>query len=126
MVRLSLGLTVLFAFAACRPAKTPELRVLGMGAPTAASQVFVQVTNPANRPLRLTKLEYTFASASSGEMLSRGEVELHREVPAGAAVIVEVPLDAESTEALTLRGKLTAELDQIVRTFGLAADIAPH
>jgi len=125
MVRLSLGLTVLLALAACRPAKAPELRVLGMhDAP--ASQVFVQVTNPASRPMRLTKLEYTFASASSGVMISRGEVELHREIPAGAAVVVEVPLDAESTEALTLRGKLTAELDQIVRTFKLAADIAPH
>ena len=64
--------------------------------------MFVQVTNPARRPMRLTKLEYTFASAQ-GATVSEGECRSQREVPAGAAVVVEVPLETESTETLTLR-----------------------
>lgn len=131
MLRLLLGLSVLVAVATgCHPTKTPELRVLGVhDAP--ASHVFVQVTNPASRPMRLTKLEYTFASATRGTMVAHGEVPLEREIPAGAVAVVEVPLDrealpaAESAELLTLRGRLTAELDQMVRTFRLAADIQP-
>lgn len=131
MPRLLLGLSVLVAVAtACHPNKTPELRVLGVhDAP--ASHVFVQVTNPAKRPMRLTKLEYTFASASSGTTVARGEVSLEREIPAGAVAVLEVPLDRdamsaeEGDELLTLRGRLTAELDQMVRTFRLAADIQP-
>ena len=101
------------------------MRVLGVNsAPTTASHVFVQVTNPARRPMRLTKLEYTFAA--KGETISAGEVMLHREIPAGAATVVEVPLDAGTTEALEMRGRLTAELDEMVRTFKLNAQIQPH
>jgi hypothetical protein len=41
--------------------------------------------------------------------------------------VLEVPLDAEtSSETVTLRGKLTGELDQMVRTFKLNAQIQPH
>ncbi len=118
------------AAAGCHSGKTPELRVLGArdARDAAASHVFVQVTNPASRPMRLTRLEYRFASARSGTLVAQGEVPLEREVPAGAAVVVEVPLDLDpaQTEALTLRGQVTAELDEIVRTFRLAADIQPH
>ena len=126
MVRLAVGLTVLLAVATgCHQAKSPELRVLGVH-DAAASHVFVQVTNPASRPMRLTKLEYLFASATNGATVSEGEVPLAREIPAGAAIVVEVPLDAEASEALTLRGQLTAELDQIVRIFNVSAQVQPH
>ena len=59
--------------------------------------------------------------------VSAGAVELSRDVPAGEAVVVEVPLDATPppAEQLTLRGKLTAELDQIIRIFQVSAKIAP-
>lgn len=86
--------------------------------------VFVQVTNPAPRPMKLTKLQYTFAA--DGHTLSEGEVPLERNVPAGAAVVVEVPLETEVDGPMTLRGKLTAELDQIVRVFRVDAQISPH
>ena len=129
MLRLLLALAlVTVAVPGCHSGKSPELRVLG-ARDSSASHVFVQVTNPASRPMRLTRLQYRFASASSGTLVAQGEVPLEREVPAGAAVVVEVPLDldpGQTTEALTLRGKVTAELDQIVRTFRLAADIQPH
>jgi hypothetical protein len=109
----------------CHSGKSPELRVLGVhDAPQ--SHVFVQVTNSARRPMRLTKLEYVFASASSGATVSEGEMRLYREIPAGAAAVVEVPLDADASDTLTLHGTLTAELDQIVRSFKLNAQIQPH
>jgi hypothetical protein len=62
--------------------------------------------------------------------VSEGELEIQREIPAGAAVVVEVPLEGTnesgSADALTLRGKLTAEVDEVVRTFDVDAQIQPH
>ena len=126
MLRLVVIVSLALAAATgCHTGKSPELRVLGVqDAPS--SHVFVQVTNPARRPMRLTKLEYVFASARSGATVSEGEMELYREIPAGAVAVVEVPLDAEATDTLTLRGTITAELDQIVRSFKLNAQIQPH
>jgi len=125
MLRLVVALSLVFAATGCHRGKTPELRVLGVH-DMPSSHVFVQVTNPARRPMKLTKLEYTFASAKSGETVSEGEMPLYREIPAGAAVVVEVPLEAAANSTLHLRGTLTAELDQIVRSFKLDAEIQPH
>lgn len=129
-LRKMLRLVVLVSLAlaattGCQHGKPPELRVLGVH-DARASQVFVQVTNPARRPMKLTKLEYVFASASDGATVSQGSLALYREIPAGAAAVVEVPLDAEADSTLMLRGTLTAELDQVVRSFKLSAQIEPH
>jgi hypothetical protein len=122
MVRFLVVLAL--AVIGCATTQAPELRVLGVQEATTRHEVvFVQVTNPAQRPMRLTKLEYRFASAG-GATVSEGEVALAREVPAGEAVVVEVPLDVASGEPMTLRGKLTAELDQIVRIFKVSAQLA--
>lgn len=124
------SLVVLFGLVvfACQSAgSNPQLRVLGVHDQIATQQqqvVFVQVTNPANHPLKLTKLEYTFAA--DGATVSTGEVPLERDVPAGAAVVVEVPLDSSSDKPMTLQGTLTTELDQVERTFPVQAQIAPH
>jgi hypothetical protein len=75
--------------------------------------------------MHLQKLEYVFAS-SKGTTVAEGEMPLEREIPAGAVAVLEVPLDAESSETLQLRGKLTAELDQIVRTFKVTGEVQPH
>jgi LEA14-like dessication related protein len=125
-MRLLFTLLAVAAFATgCHLGKTPELRVLGVhDAPSAHEVVFVQVTNPASQSMRLTKLEYTFAA--DGATVSTGDITLERDVPAGAAVVVEVPLDSDSTKPMTLQGVLTAELDQIVRTFQVEAQIRPH
>jgi LEA14-like dessication related protein len=112
-------------FAACHSAGgTPQLRVLGVNDTQVHEVVFVQVTNPASQPLKLTKLEYTFAA--DGATLSTGEVPLEREVAAGAAVVVEVPLDMAGDKATSLQGTLTGEIDQIVHTYAVEAQIAPH
>jgi LEA14-like dessication related protein len=126
-MRLFLALIVTFALTTgCQSTGgSPQLRVLGVHDQIAAQQVvFVQVTNPANHPLKLTKLEYTFAA--DGATVSTGEVPLERDVPAGAAVVVEVPLDSTSDKPMTLQGTLTTELDQVERTFPVQAQIAPH
>jgi LEA14-like dessication related protein len=122
-----LALLVCLAVAACTPTKSPELRVIGVHDAARHEVVFVQVTNPASRPMKLTKLEYTFAAGSS--KLSEGELPLSTEVPASSAIVVEVPLEISSdgeSPAMTLTGKLTAELDEIVRTFNVSAKVDAH
>jgi hypothetical protein len=106
----------------CRSGPSPELHVLGVQGEARHDVVFVQVTNPASHPMRLTKLEYRFAAA--GEIVSAGEMALARDVPAGEAVVVQIPLDSPPEKPMTLSGKLTAELDQIVEIFSVSAQFA--
>lgn len=119
MVRFALAFALAVA-AGCGHARSPELRVIGQET-SVREVVYVQVTNPASRPMRLTKLQYQFA-ASGGTTVAEGELPLAREVAAGAAVVLEVPLDARS-EAMTLRGQLIAEQDQILKSFPVSAQI---
>lgn len=134
VIALSFAAAVVVVTPGCTPTKSPELRVIGFnhtGNTARHEVVFVQVTNPAKRSMRLTKLEYVFAAGNS--TVSKGEVTLYREVPAGAAIVVEVPLSADdrlsragadqSTGAMTLRGRLTTELDRAVQTFKVFAEI---
>ena len=118
LLPLGLLLTV-----ACATARSPELRVLGVHEESRRAVVFVQVTNPAARPMRLTKLEYRFAAG--GATISQGALSLARDVPAGEASGVEVPVADAPREPLTLRGKLTAVTDQIVRIFNVSAELSP-
>ncbi len=122
--RLAIVALLGFAAAACTHSKSPELRVIGVHDSARHEVVFVQVTNPAPRPMRLTKLEYTFAAA--GNTVSTGQLQLERDVPANATIVVEVPLEGSSDVPMTLTGKLTAELDHIVRTFKVSAAVDPN
>jgi len=108
---------------ACHGGPSPQLHVLGVHEEPRHDVVFVQVTNPASHAMRLTRLEYRFAAA--GQTVSAGEMALARDVPAGEAIVVEIPLDSPSAKPMTLFGKLTAELDQIVENFSVSAQIAP-
>jgi LEA14-like dessication related protein len=122
MTRVAFALALALAVG-CGHARSPQLRVIGMEQETRAREVvYVQVTNPASRPMRLTKLQYQF-EASGGATVAEGELPLAREVGAGAAVVLEVPLDAAPDEAMTLRGKLIAEQDQIMKSFTVSAKI---
>jgi hypothetical protein len=107
----------------CRSGPSPELHVLGVQQEPRHDVVFVQVTNPASHAMRLTRLEYAFKAA--GQTVSTGEMALARDVPAGAAVVVQIPLDSPPERPMTLSGRLTAELDQIVQIFSVSAQIAP-
>src|ERR1041384_1480500 len=123
LVVLAFALISAVGAVGCHATKSPQLRVLGVHAEPRQDIVFVQVTNPASRAMRLTKLEYTFAA--DGATVSEGEVSLAREVPAGAAVVVEIPLETPSEKPMTMSGKLTAELNQIVQIFSVSAQIQP-
>ena len=106
----------------CRSGPSPELHVLGVQQEP-RDVVFIQVTNPASHAMRLTRLEYTFKAA--GQTVSAGDVALARDVPAGEAVVVQIPLDSPPEKPMTLSGKLTAQLDQIVQIFSVSAQVAP-
>ncbi len=120
---LRLTLLAAIALAGCATGGSPTLRVLGVHDSTPSHEVvFVQVTNPADRPMRLTKLEYTFAA--SGTTVAAGELPLEREVAAGSTAVVEVPLDGDTSGKITLQGTLTAELDRIEQTFQVSAQLS--
>ena len=120
-----LAVLILFAIAACHGPKSPEMHVLGVHEAPRHDVVFVEVTNPASKTMRVTKLEYKFAAA--GTTVSQGELEMVRDVPAESSIVVEVPLDTDATQQpMELEGTLTAELDQIVRIFRVSAQIQPH
>jgi LEA14-like dessication related protein len=119
----SFAVALLIAFAGCATVRSPELRVLGVHEEPRHEVVFVQVTNPASRPIQLTKLEYRFAAGR--ETISEGQLDLWRDVPAGEAIVVEVPVATAPREPLTLRGKLTAVTDRIVRIFNVSAEVQP-
>ena len=118
---LGLAITCALSLSACATTKGPEVRVIGVHEAPRREVVFVQVTNPARRPMRLTRLEYRFAS--QGTTVSTGAVPLSREVPAGSAVVVEVPLDIGAPADLTLTGRLVATVDEIVQSFSVSAQI---
>jgi hypothetical protein len=134
-LRLHLATAVLFGALAlasgsgCRASQQAQLNVLSVeksASPTGDRVVYVEVVNRARRPMRLQRLQYTFAaSGNRGQLV---ELELGRRlVEAGSAVVVEVPLtmaDAALGTTITLAGKLWAEQDEIVKSFAVAAEIA--
>jgi hypothetical protein len=101
--------------------------VLGVERATVSRDVvFVQVVNHARKPMRLQSLQYTFGAGATYD-----EVALRREIEPGAAAVIEVPLDLDELEghvegeALTLRGRLYAAVDQIEQSFAVVANVTP-
>jgi LEA14-like dessication related protein len=128
-------LTTLFALAlaACISGQQPQLKVLSVESTSARPQdlvLFVEVSNPATRPLELQRLQYSFASKRQvvGSSPVVGEVQLSRTVEPGAAVVVEVPLPFDHTlphdQELILDGRLYASQDQLARSFVVQARVA--
>lgn len=118
----------------CAGTQRPQLKVLSVEQtarqPSTDMVLFVEVTNPAARPLELHRLQYSFAPSSHRVDLApvRGEVTLRRTVEAGAAVVVEVPLPVDEIlprgEELLLAGRLYATQDQLERSFAVQARVA--
>jgi len=141
--RLASPLLVL-AFAAatagCGASSAPQLKVLGVERAHHAQSVvvLVEVVNHAPRPMRLERLQYSFGPAHTvtpAAEATRSEVPLDRTVDAGAAVVVQVPLDLGGQavtpgQTLVLSGELVAHENQIERRFPVnaalsAPDVAP-
>ena len=104
---------------ACTTANPPALSVVGIHENASREVVFVQVTNPAKHPMRITKLQYTFAA--DGRTTYAGEVRMSREIQPGAAAVLEVPFDGADPDVL--EGELTAELEQVTRRFHVSTNI---
>ena len=122
LLSLVLCTTVCAGLAAgCASQQRPSLRVVAVEQAATKPVLLVQVTNPERRPIRLQRLQYTFGSADHS---AQGEVLLSRDVAAGAAVIVEVPVDLEGHQGpYTLEGNLTALIDRIVRIYPVTVDV---
>lgn len=119
----------------CRASQQAQLNVLSVEKSARSTPghrrmvAYVEVVNRAQRPMRLQRLQYTFA-ADGGPRSQPVEIELGRRlVEAGSAIVLEVPLpdsaDADAALGGTLRlaGRLYAEQDAIVRSFAVAAEI---
>lgn len=115
------------AASACATA-SPRVTVLGVEqapAPATARHsllVFVEVVNPTQRDLHLSRLEYRVRAASWFE--SAGQVQLAREVGAGESAVVEIPVPMREAGAAqggsvpyTLEGKLFALEDHVERSW---------
>ncbi len=110
--------------AGCAGQQRPSLRVVAVERADARSVLLVQVTNPENRSIRLQRLQYTFAGAEHTTAPMQGEILLSRDVAAGAAVIVEVPVDQlDGAGPFTLEGNLEAVIDRIVRIYPVTAQV---
>ncbi|HTJ43324.1 MAG TPA: hypothetical protein VL463_14565, partial [Kofleriaceae bacterium] len=100
------------------------MKVIGVERPHHGNAVvLLQVVNHAQRPMQLERLQYSFGAAQS-------EVALDRTVDAGAAVIVQVPIDLGTTaippgQPLLLEGELFAHENATERTFPVRASVTP-
>jgi hypothetical protein len=86
------ALLALAGLSACGGA-TPRVKVLGaeqrrQRAEGAVLTVFVEVVNPTERDLALSRLEYDLAAERM--FARRGQVELSRRIGAGSSAIVEI------------------------------------
>lgn len=128
VVALALALT------ACGAGRQPQFKVLSVESAAAARPrdlvLFVEVVNPATRPLELQRLQYRFEPAVhvAGVRPIHGEVALARTIEAGAAIVVEVPLPIDDAlprgEELTLAGRLYTTQDDLQRSFAVHARVA--
>lgn len=126
------AVALVLAIAGCGAGRQPQLKVLSVERATTAPRdlvLFVEVMNPAARPLELERLQYRFERSVhvAGVAPVIGEVLLSRTVDAGAAVVVEVPLPDDASlprgEALLLAGRLFATQDQLRRSFDVRATV---
>ncbi len=127
---LSFVALAIWGGAGCYSAAAPQLTVLGVQPAARPRQhvVFVQITNPVGRALRLQRLDYTFASSRTMTPAWKpqvGELLVARDIPAGSTVVLEVPLDGDSDTPLTLSGNLITQRDQIVTSYPIRAQFQP-
>src|SRR5262245_55420144 len=102
----------------------PQVKALGVSQSRRAVDaktliVFVEVVNPSQSPLRLSRLEYQLEASSWFH--SRGKVALQRSVGAGSSAVVEIPVEASndvpSGAAYALSGKLFARENRVERSW---------
>lgn len=116
----------------CTVGSRPNVSVLGVSQPAhgqgledrSSLTLFVEVTNPTSRDLRLSRLEYQLSASSWFE--TEGRIALERAVAAGTSTVVEIPVPLRS-DATTggvpyvLRGRLVALENRIERSWKVEA-----
>jgi hypothetical protein len=125
-----LAALALVAAAGCVASTAPQLKVLGVEhqhRSSAAVVVLVEVVNHATRPMRLERMQYSFGADGAADA-PHGEVSLDRTIEAGAAVVVQLPLDLGNTaikpgSKLVLDGELFAHENAIERSFPVRAQM---
>ena len=106
---------------------TPAVQLLGISSsePVSPTEVllFVEVTNPTQRDLTLSRFDYELET--DGLLTDKGRVPLTRELSAGATAVVEIPVRGVKKEAagvaLQLRGRLHATEDRVPRSWPFAS-----
>jgi len=123
-LRLALPLVFVAGLTACGGSGSASFRVVGVQqqAPADGIVLHVQVVNRTAKAMRLQRLEYTFAGSGHAVALERRQIE------PGAAVVVEVPIDFDEPTLSrgthgTLKGRLFAELDQMIQSFPVTAQV---
>ncbi|MBP9085781.1 MAG: hypothetical protein KBG15_06665 [Kofleriaceae bacterium] len=130
LVTVSFVALAIWSGSGCYAAAAPQLTVLGVQ-PSARPKhqvVFVQITNRVGRPLRVQRLDYTFAASRTMSPAWKpqvGELLVARDIPAGSTVVLEVPLDGGNDTPLTLSGNLITQRDQIVTSYPIRAQFQP-
>ncbi len=134
MSHLRIHLLFLFAllFAGACSSATPKMKVLGVKAQAhrfeqPSMKVFVEVHNPTNGNLNLSKLQYRLTAKKWFD--SKGVVSVRRTITAGASAVVEIlvpvteALDPESMRgvAYTLDARLFATANKTERSWKLSA-----
>jgi len=115
----------------------PSVRVLGVSEveprqATRALVVFVEVVNPGEREIQLSKLEYRLRAEPW--FATHGRVDLARPIAPGSSAIVEIPVAVRTPDALgtavasasggvpfRLEGELFTVDDRVERAWTVAA-----
>lgn len=115
---------------------SPEVKVIGLsqaggsdGARTGAGKVllvFLEVVNPTNQDLRLSRFEYRLEAPEWLD--AAGRVDLTRAVSSGSSTVFEVPVPLARARGrmpegatYTLKGKIFAREDRVERSWKVRA-----
>ena len=116
--------------AACT-SSTPKVKVLGVtnssGDSPQTIHVFMQVVNPTQKELRLSRLKYSMNAGSWFK--ASGEIRLTRALPGDSAAVLDIPIpvDQPLTRSATpivfrLNGRLYARDHTNMRSWAVKAD----
>jgi len=113
------------AAAGCVSGARPQVKVLGVSQASSepALVMFVEVVNPTQSELALSRLEYALEAPSL--FRTQGKVALQRRIGAGSSAVLEIPVTIDRTARSSvptgapyeLEGKLFARENRVERSW---------